>query len=206
MGPSAIDKHGGEENMKTHLADRKARARAVYDEKMSDFRTAKQEQCALQRAGDAKAAAAVTMGPKKTKVPKRAPAMPPLLRNSSTPSFYSHCVTFHPGWLGVDDEGHTVKPDPGDLCAYCSLIVWLRGKQRGEANPDPSGLTLQPKSTLPKHRQAHVHRAMTEKCKLGCSEDGDKCDACLNYGAFFLTGLDPERWDGDVIVSRRDED
>ncbi|KAJ7631801.1 hypothetical protein B0H17DRAFT_535399 [Mycena rosella] len=185
----AIKKHGSEANLATHLQRKRATLLAAHQQRVADYETAIAERQQLLNEGDTSAAAAVTMGPTKKKIPKSRPAIPAMLNGSGTPPFYQTFAIFRGGFLSV--ENGVVSHDKLVRCMLCVMMEKLRDddcKARGDSFEfiDPG---FMPPTVLDAHKEAAHYDREEEECFDGCADDGDsegRCRICFNASAVWL--------------------
>ncbi|KAJ7473939.1 hypothetical protein FB451DRAFT_1367008 [Mycena latifolia] len=187
----AIAKHGGEENLATHLKYKTDRMRKAYEKRLAEYTAATTERMQLTARGDAAGAAAVTLKNSK-KVPKTRPKMPAILKEPFIPEFYRWICVLATNFLISGPDG--LGAQRLVQCKICNAMTNLRwedsdAKSRGAEPlyPDPmlSGL-------IPAHEEEVHYAARDDGCYSGCYAEDEytemwgrppRCEACLNVEA-----------------------
>ncbi|KAJ7696996.1 hypothetical protein B0H17DRAFT_1266727 [Mycena rosella] len=177
---SAIEKHGGEDNLTAHLTAKKARALESYEKRLAEYNLADTERKRLKATGDLAGAAAVTWKDNK-QLPKTRPRIPPLLKTPLAPAFYQDICILHTNFLALEDDhliAHSLVK-----CRLCAIIAELHAH---EDSSEPAYPDFMRPALLPAHEERQHYARRDNPCSRMLSDDEDEdffgsCDTCLNH-------------------------
>ncbi|KAJ7164527.1 hypothetical protein C8R46DRAFT_1099796, partial [Mycena filopes] len=186
----AIEKHGGEDKLETHLQYKKERVQKAYDKRLKEYETAAAERKRLRKLGDKDGAAAVKNG--KKALQKTRPKIPAVLKVAPfTPPFYHWISTMATTFVAPDAVTGDLVSQKLVQCKMCNVIanVAWQGLSAAEQKAKPEGPDfpeLMLAGLIPEHEEEEHYALEGDACWWGCHGEyfvGRMCDVCLNAEA-----------------------